>query len=1113
MGLQFILGPARSGKTSCVYERIIRESMEHPKQEFFLLVPDQSTLNAQRELVARHPNHGTMNIDVVGFFRLAYRIFEELSYVPEDLLEDEGKSMVIRKVMEKNKKKLKIFGPSMEKSGFIEELKSFFAEMYQYDISKEDLEEAAGNMEHPGLRAKMDDILLVMDEFEAYIEGRYLISEQLLDVLADKIEDSGKLRDAVFYLDGFTGFTPIQRKVIKKLLKIGKQVYVTLTADESSIYREYREYELFAMPKRERRMLILDAKEMGIRIDPDIICRPDASGSKELRHLERNLFRYPCGRWEGKCEDLQISQVMNPRMESRMIAGQIETLVRKKGYLYKNIVVLTADLESYEGELERSFRDFHIPYFVDANRKLKNNPCIETILAALKMIQADFSFDMVFRYLKSGFSCLEQGEADLLENYVTALGIRGYARWERPFASDLFSEEEMKQIEQCRLRFMEEIRPLKEGLKKRGSNVLAKLTCLYEFLERLEIREKMEAYRKKFEEEGDLAQAKTYEKVYDQVLDLMEQMAEILGEERLSYDDFVNVLETGMEEMTMGVIPPSLDQVLIGDMERTRTEGVKILFFAGVNDDAIPKQKQKGAVLSDSQKEMLKEKGIVMAPTAKTEAYMEQFYLYLAAAKPTDRLYLSYSTMTASGESHQPSYFLDRIRTLFPNLKVYEEEGAGIFGFTPEAAADRAVALMEEEELGEKEFHELSALIYALKSWRPLDECLNAKFYINQAKPISQELIKSLYGDVLGGSVTRMESFAGCAFSHFMQYGLRLKERLEHKILPMDMGQVFHKTMELVGKKTDWKFADDEARNSFVDQVVEEAVSGAQQEILDSSSRNHYLMDRMKRISRRAVWAMEQYIRRGDFTPEEYEIAFSEKDQLNSMRFALDDGKEMVFSGVVDRMDGTEDEENKYIKIIDYKSGNVTFDFAKIFHGLQMQLIIYMNAMLELYEKKSQKRVLPAGMFYFHMNDPMVDAEDGKEPETELLRSMKMSGVANEDFDLISKMEHAGQEGYLSLPVRKTKTGYHKQSSILDTNQMLKLGTMVEEKMQELGNALIKGDISIRPYEYQGMMPCKYCSFRHVCAYEEGVDPVNRIKKMSLEEGKHALDERTAKGH
>ena len=360
-----------------------------------------------------------------------------------------------------------------------------------------------------------------------------------------------------------------------------------------------------------------------------------------------------------------------------------------------------------------------------------------------------------------------------------------------------------------------------------------------------------------------------------------------------------------------------------------------------------------------------------------------------------------------------------------------------------------------------------------------------------------------------------MEQFAGCAFSHFMKYGLKLKERMEHQLLPMDMGQVFHKTMELVGKRTDWKFTDDESRDSFVDQTVEEAVSEVQQEILESSSRNHYLMDRMKRISRRAVWAMEQYIRRGDFTPEEYEIAFSEENQLKSMNFSLENGEKMVFSGVVDRMDSIEDEENKYIRIIDYKSGDVKFDFAKVFHGLQMQLIIYMNAMLELYEKKGEKRVLPAGMFYFHINDPIVKDKKKKQDdaETELLKEMKMSGVANSDFDLISKMEHSGKEGILSMPVAVTTKGFDKRSSIMDTSQMLKLGTMVEEKIIELGNALMKGDISIRPYEYQNGMPCNYCSFRHICAYENGVDPVKRIKSISLEEGKHALDEGTAKSH
>ena len=293
MALQFILGPARSGKTSYVFERMIQDSMNHQDQEFFFIVPDQSTLNAQRELVKRHPKHGTFNIDVVGFFRLAYRVFEELSYVPKDLLEDEGKSMVIRKVMEQKKKQLKVFGSSMKKQGFIDELKSFFAEIYQYDISKEQLQGTADQMSQNGLRAKMDDILLIMQGFEEYIGDKYLISEQLLDVLADKMEKSEKLRNAVFYLDGFTGFTPIQRKVIEKLLRIGNKVCVSLTLDGREISTLYRDYELFAMSKREKQELISLAQNAGTEILGDIVCWPDQRDSKELRFLEQNIERYP----------------------------------------------------------------------------------------------------------------------------------------------------------------------------------------------------------------------------------------------------------------------------------------------------------------------------------------------------------------------------------------------------------------------------------------------------------------------------------------------------------------------------------------------------------------------------------------------------------------------------------------------------------------------------------------------------------------------------------------------------------------------------------------------------------------------------------------------------
>lgn len=1109
MSLQFILGPARSGKTSYIFEKMIQDSMRNQDQEFFLIVPDQSTLNAQRELVKRHPKHGTFHIDVVGFFRLAYRVFEELSYVPQDLLEDEGKSMVIRKVMEQNKKELKVFGSSMKKQGFIDELKSFFAEIYQYDVSGDQLQQVTDQMNQEGLRAKMEDILRIMKGFEDYIGDRYLISEQLLDVLAEKMEASSKLKNGVFYLDGFTGFTPIQRKVIERLLRIGDKVYVSLTLDGRAIGTPYRDYELFAMSKREKKELISLAQSAGTEVLADVVCRPDERDSKELRFLEQNIERYPYEQYPLKPQDLNICCYTNPREESRMTASRIETLVRTGRYCYEDIVVLTADMESYQNELEKSFEDLHIPYFVDANRKLLNHPCIETILSALKMIQKDFSYDMVFRYLKSGFSCLSMAEADFLENYVIALGIRGFSRWNRPFTSKVFSEEDTAYAETLRQRFMEEVKPLKTGLKRRNSTVLKKVMCLYEFLEHIDVYGKMKVQQEVFEEQGDLLQAKTYSKVYDQVLDLLEEMAEILGDEKLSYDDFFSVLESGLEEMAMGVIPPSLDQVVIGDMKRTRTEGVKILFFLGVNEGIIPAANEGGGVMNDRQREMLSDYGVNLAPGLRQSAYMEQFYLYLAVSKPSEQLYLSYSRMSAAGEPRRPSYFVERIQRIFPNLIIQAEQEPVKTGYTVEEALEQMIGCLQSDWQDNEKFQWMQSLYFALEDFKPVSDYVDARFYKNEVQSLSENLIQKLYGDTLSGSVTRMEQFAGCAFAHFMQYGLKLRERLMYEILPTDMGQVFHKTMELVGKRTDWKFADDESRDAFVSEMVEDAVSEIQKDILLSSSRNEYLLERMKRIAKRAVWAMEEHIRRGDFTPEEYEIAFSEKNQLDSMTFALNNGKKMIFSGIVDRMDSMEDEENKYIKIIDYKSGNMKFDFAKIFHGLQMQLMIYMNAMMELYEKKEGKRVYPAGMFYFHLDDPLVEGRDLEEVKQNLLKDMKMSGVVNEDFDLIRQMEHAGPEGYLTLPVRATKNGFDKRSSVLNTNQLLSLGKFVEQKMTDLGNSLMRGDVSIEPYEYNGTMPCDYCKFRNVCAYENGVDPVKKIKKVSLEEGKHALDEGT----
>lgn len=1108
MALQCVLGAGRTGKTSYIYEQMIKESMENRNDNFFFLVPDQSTLNAQRELVTRHPNHGTMNIDVVGFYRLSYRVFEELSYIPKDLLADEGKSMVIRKVMGECRKDLLVFGSSMEKQGFIDEMKSFFAETYQYDVSLEKLRKALETFEEQdSLTLKMKDIVLVLNKFEEYMKDRYLVSEQLLDVLAQKITKSNKLKNAVIYIDGFTGFTPIQNKVLEKLLPYAKKVVAAFTIDEKEVTGPYREYELFALPKKEIYHLKQMAKEQGVKVLPDVVQNPKTMGSKELRHLEQNLFRYPFHVYGKETEDIKICRLKNPKEESRFILSSIERLVREEGYRYKDMVVLTGDMETYQPELEKCFADSGIPYFIDGNRALRNNPCVETILSALKMIQMDYSYDMVFRYLKSGFSVLGPEETDLLENFVVAAGIRGYARWNRPFKSRAFTKEEMTKINQSRDTFMKETGPLKEGIKKRGITVLERLTCLHDFFLTLDIQGQMEKKKEEFESAGFLALSKTYEQIYGEVLNIMDQMAAILGEEKMSFDEFCAVLETGLSEMTVGVIPPGLDQVIVGDIERTRVEGVKVLFFAGVNEGVVPKPSSGGGLVTDSQREKLLKAGISLAPGAANQAYMEQYYLYLAMAKPEDKLFLTYSSMDPSGDSKAPSYILGRIEKIFPELKR-DDDSAGDAVYSVSEAKERFIELLQdldEQEPGQ----EMAALYEVLKEMDQAARYLDAYFYNNEEGNLDRHLTSLLYGKELENSVTRVEKFSGCAFAHFLQYGLKLRERLVHEILPMDMGQVFHRTLQFVGEEGSWDWKNDEERDRFVDSLVERALDEDpdKKEIFESSSRNRYTKERIKRMAKRAVWAVEQQIKRGEFTPYEYELGFSADDGLSCANLALKDGTKMKFTGVIDRVDCYEDDENLYLKIIDYKSGNMQFDFTKILNGLQVQLVVYMNAILELEGKKHpEKRMIPAGMFYFHVDDPVIAPKTDGEPEMEVLKNLQLRGVVNEEFGLVEHLEQEDEYGIVTLPVTRTKTGYKKGSALLNTTEFKNLGQKVEEKMKQLGEAMMDGDISIKPYEYQ-TMPCDFCAFKSICAYEPKLMKPRKLTKIGLAEAKQILAE------
>ena len=503
MSLQFLIGRSGSGKTHTIYQMLIEESIKEEDQNYFLIVPEQYTLQTQKDIVDIHPNHGTMNIDVVSFPRLAYRVFEELSYYPDAVLEDMGKRMVLRKILEEEKKRLKIFGSSIQKPGFVENMKSMISELYQYQV-KPDALAALQSGEDGNLNYKLHDLALIERKFQEYLEGHFIVAEQILEELSAKVGNSKKIRDSVIYLDGFTGFTPVQNQLIGTLLQYAKKIVISVTADSWIEKRQFvREYELFSMSSKMIWQLKEIAKEQGIQVLPSILLEDTVpyrlKEAADLAALEAGIFRYPVKVYEKDIEHITLFTQKDALEEVYRICEKIEYYVREKGYRYRDLAVIAGDMDHYRMHFEHCFAEFHIPYFIDHKKSMLNNPCVETVRGVYQIVQENFSYPSVFRYLKAGMSHLSLEQIDKLENYVIAHGIRGKKQWTTEFVvpgPDL-TEEDLKEINESREQFLDEVFEFYSKCQEKDNTVRDHMEILYSFLRNQRMEEQMEALKDK----------------------------------------------------------------------------------------------------------------------------------------------------------------------------------------------------------------------------------------------------------------------------------------------------------------------------------------------------------------------------------------------------------------------------------------------------------------------------------------------------------------------------------------------------------------------------------------------------------------------------------------
>ncbi len=678
MSLQFIFGPSGSGKSHSLYQYIVEDSISHPQQNYVVLVPEQFTMQTQKDLVTAHPRRGIMNIDVLSFGRLAYRVFEEIGGDMLPVLDDVGKNLVLRKIAGDYEKELWVLKGNMKKLGYITEVKSVISEFTQYDIGENELlkvMESVGSQSR--LYYKLKDIQVLYKGFTEYLRRKYITKEELLDSLSRIICQSKTLKNSVVVLDGFTGFTPVQNRLLLELMRHCRKVAVTVTMDEREDPFVYSHpYQLFALSKHMVCTLMRLAKESRIEVE-DPVYRYERPvyrfrGNEPMEFLERNLFRYRTGIFGQEQDAIRIHAARTPWEESLAAAGAIRRLVREEGLRFREIGVIVSSMEAYGDYLKRAFDLYDIPVFMDHKRNILLNSFVEYIRSLLNMAQKNFSDESVFRFLRTGLAGFSSEEVDELENYVLGLGIRGYKRWQEKWLRRLkyMGEDELHRLNHCRVALVEKVDSLMFVLKQRKKTVKDITLGVYEFMVKENLQVRLKRQEEEFQAAGQLALAREYAQVYRIVVELFDKFVELLGDEPVTLEEYCQLLDAGLEEARVGVIPPSTDQVVAGDVERTRLKDIRALFFLGANDVHLPGALLRTGLLSERDREYFQKEKLALAPGGKEKAYVQKFYLYMNLTKPSERLFIYYSKVSSGGKTIRPAYLIQELRRLYPKLRV-----------------------------------------------------------------------------------------------------------------------------------------------------------------------------------------------------------------------------------------------------------------------------------------------------------------------------------------------------------------------------------------------------------------------------------------------------------
>lgn len=1113
MGLRFIYGRAGSGKSNTCILEIKKRIEEGAKNPLILLVPEQFSFQAEKNLIDIISERGMMSAEVLSFTRMAYRVLSSEGGIIHKHINSAGRVVLIYKIMDALREKLSVFSKAGKQQGFVNIMSDIITELKRYDVNTDMLEAAALKLnDGDTLKGKISDIALVFSEFQNELHKKYIDNEDELSMLSQKLTSCTMFDDAEIWLDEFTSFTPLQYDVIEKLMKKAKRINIALTSDVICDENNIENTDVFFPIKNTERKLIKLAEKNNISYEKPLFLK-EAKRFKndELKHIEKFYFSYPYVFYNKETSYVKLFKAAGIYTEVENCAREIISLVRDKNMRFNDIAVVTRDLSRYEELTRVIFTQYGIPFFIDSRRDINNNPVIVFARSVIDILRRGFTYEAVFRYLKCGLSDIEREDIDILENYVLANGIKG-TRWtdKKEWASGAgygqykadseYDKEVITKVNEIKEKITAPIKKFKEEISKKRT-VKELCTACFLFLKEQNIPSRIEGFIEYFNNNGMLDYAREYSQIWNMFMELLDQLVYVFGEEDITLEKFSKIFETGIGEYKVGIIPPSLDQVLVGNIERIKSHEVRAVFILGVNDGIFPKSSNEEGILSDSDRLELKNYGIEIAEDTKTRAFEEQFLIYTTLSTSTNYMYISYAIADAQGKSLRPSIIISRLKKLFPKLKEESDiiERADYASSiknvsSPNPTFNELVKNIKMKNDG-REVNPLWKNVYEWYMSSPeygqkCKRIFEGFDFNNKLESISKEKIASLYKIPLKISVSRLEKYVQCPFSYFVQYGLYAKERKMYEFSNPDIGVFMHEVLErfsTILKKENMSFKDIDIKwiETAVALIIDEIISENPGIILNSSYKYRFFTESLKRILVKSISTISLHFKKGNFETSDFEKKFKSIMQLPS-------GASVEISGRIDRVDELEIDGSKYIRVIDYKSGSKAFKLSDVYYGIQLQLLLYLDILLSNENKYKDKKVLPGAILYFRLDDPMISSEgdmDTDKLNEEILKKLKMNGIILEDTRIIREMDKDINGYSLIIPAQiKNDGSLGSKSSTASITQFELLRDYVKKITMDICTKMLNGNISINPLKKTGSQsgsgPCSYCSFSEVCSFD-----------------------------